>query len=99
MGEDFVCWIAGLSTDAKQVKATRIRWFVGMVYTLAWFTWSTAVLWIDPQLAALGYQRISDSGLGYVHILVSTSEAASILPFNPWPLIVRTAIAVSSANN
>ncbi|KAK6534379.1 hypothetical protein TWF281_005702 [Arthrobotrys megalospora] len=87
--EDFVCWVTGASTEAKGVKATKVRWFIGMVYTLAWFTWGTAALWIHPQLASLGYQRTSDAGLGYVHILVSTSEAASIMPLNPWPAIVR----------
>ncbi|KAF3186289.1 hypothetical protein TWF225_004807 [Orbilia oligospora] len=88
--EDFICWATGTSTESKGVKATKVRWFVGMVYTLTWFTWGTAVLWIHPQLASLGYQRTSDAELGYVHILVSTSEAASILPLNPWPAVVKT---------
>ncbi|KAK6351044.1 hypothetical protein TWF718_004218 [Orbilia javanica] len=87
--EDLICWATGTSTESKAVKSTKVRWFVGMVYTLAWFTWGTAVLWIHPQLASLGYQRTSDSELGYVHILISTSEAASILPLNPWPVVVK----------
>ncbi|KAF3904974.1 hypothetical protein AA313_de0200831 [Arthrobotrys entomopaga] len=93
MIEDYFCWILGLSTEGKRVKENPTRWLFGTVYTFTWFIWSTAILWIDPQLAALGYQRISDSGLGYIHILVSTSEAASVLPFNPWPLMLPTVIS------
>ncbi|KAK6332229.1 hypothetical protein TWF696_002950 [Orbilia brochopaga] len=96
MVEDFLCWIGGVSVDSKEVGANpaALRWIGGAAYTLAWFVWSTTVLWIHPQLAAFGYQRTQDEGKGYVHVLEATARACSMMPLNPWPLFVDGTLAV-----
>ncbi|KAK6500155.1 hypothetical protein TWF481_010509 [Arthrobotrys musiformis] len=86
--EDFVSWALGMSTDEKEVQKSPIRWFFGMVYTFAWFIWSTTALWIDPQLLAFGYKRLGDENQGYVHILEAISRSTAAVPLNPWPTIV-----------
>ncbi|KAF3941787.1 hypothetical protein ABW19_dt0205051 [Dactylella cylindrospora] len=92
--EDFTFWIFGISSEYKDVKLWSPRWLVGMAYTLVWFVWSTTALWIHPQLAAYGYQRLIDNGNGYVHVLEAVGKATDVMPFNPWPFIFERSIPI-----
>ncbi|KAF3911328.1 hypothetical protein ABW21_db0205511 [Orbilia brochopaga] len=99
MIEDLLCWTVGISVDGKEARANpaSIRWMIGWIYTLAWFAWSTTTLWIHPQLASFGYQRTQDEGKGYVHVLEAVGRACSMMPLNPWPLLVDGALAAFGA--
>ncbi|KAK6355955.1 hypothetical protein TWF718_000331 [Orbilia javanica] len=87
--EDFICWVLGISTNEEEVQKSPIRWFLGTVYTHAWFVWSTTVLWIDPQLLSFGYKRLVDEDMGYIHILESIGKSTDAVPLNPWPAIIE----------
>ncbi|KAK6544870.1 hypothetical protein TWF694_001550 [Orbilia ellipsospora] len=86
--EDFFCWAFGIS-DESDIKIPSARWVVGVFYTMLWFFFTTIPFWVHPQLAASGYQRISDQGKGYIHVLEATGKASSVMPLNPWPAIVE----------
>ncbi|KAK6515092.1 hypothetical protein TWF506_007439 [Arthrobotrys conoides] len=92
--EDFLLWALGISTEEGKVQNSPIRRVLGMVYTFAWFIWSTTVLWVDPHIAAFGYKRLGDVNMGYVHILEAISKGIAAVPLNPWPVIVDGALVL-----